>query len=158
MVIKSTDIIVIGGGLHGSSVALHLNRRGMSVRVIDKKFPGRFASGMNAGGVRSLGRHPAEIPLAMAAMEIWKNMDSFIGHNCGFKAVGQLKIAENSSEMLVLKNRLEYLRRLGFDHEELIGGNELRKLIPAVAQHCIGALICRDDGAANPMMTTLAFW
>ena len=38
-----------GGGLHGTSTALYLRKMGLSVNVIEKHFPGRFASGMNAG-------------------------------------------------------------------------------------------------------------
>jgi sarcosine oxidase subunit beta len=62
------DVIVIGGGLHGCSAALHLARRGARVTVIEKDHVGRHASGVNAGGVRRLGRHLAEVPLAVAAM------------------------------------------------------------------------------------------
>ena len=158
MKVGSTDVLVIGGGLHGSSTALHLRRRGLSVRVIEKRFPGRFASGVNAGGVRRLGRHPAEIPLSVAAMEVWHGIEGFIGHDCGFHKVGQVKIAENETEMRQLEERVAAVRSLGFEHEELVGGNELRRLVPAAADHCVGAIVCREDGAANPMLTTRAYW
>lgn len=155
---RSTDVIVIGGGLHGSSTAIYLRRRGYSVRVVEKRFPGRFASGVNAGGVRRLGRHPAEIPISFAAMEIWHEIESFVGHPCGFQKVGQVKMAENEAEMKQLEKRVAAVRALGFEHEELVGGNELRLLVPSIAEHCVGAIVCRDDGAANPMLTTRAYW
>ncbi len=155
---NTTDVLVIGGGLHGSATALHLRQRGMTVRVLEKRFPGRFASGVNAGGVRRLGRHFAEIPISVAAMEIWNDIELFIGHDCGFQAIGQVKIAENETEMEELEARVAKVRRLGFEHEELISRNELQELVPAVAPHCVGAIICRGDGAADPMLTSRAFW
>lgn len=54
MVDRKADVIVIGGGLHGLSAALHLSLRGASVIVLEKDYSGRHASGVNAGGV--LGR------------------------------------------------------------------------------------------------------
>ena len=119
----SSDAIIIGGGLHGTSTALHLRKMGFSVRVIEKRFPGRFASGMNAGGVRRLGRHLAEIPLSDAAMKMWHNIEEFIGDDCGFHRVGQVKIAENEEEMLELENRVKSVEEEGFSHEELIRNN-----------------------------------
>ena len=154
----SSDAIIIGGGLHGTSTALYLRKMGLSVNVIEKHFPGRFASGMNAGGVRRLGRDLAEIPLSDAAMKIWHSIENFIGDDCGFHKVGQVKIAETEAEMRELEARVNSVKAQGFLHEELIGNNELRDLIPVVSQNCVGGIVCRDDGAANPMKTTKAFW
>ena len=61
------DVIIIGGGLMGFSSALQLAMRGKSCVVLEKDSAGRHASGVNAGGLRRLNRHPAEIPLAVAA-------------------------------------------------------------------------------------------
>ena len=52
----TVDAIVIGGGLIGSSTALHLARRGLKVMVVEKDSPGRHASGVNADGLRRLNR------------------------------------------------------------------------------------------------------
>ena len=55
-----SDAIIIGGGLHGLSTAIHLAKAGLNAVVLEKDPPGRHASGVNAGGVRRLGRHLAE--------------------------------------------------------------------------------------------------
>ncbi len=62
--VATADVIVIGGGLHGCSAALHLARAGVTAVVLEKNYVGRHASGVNAGGVRTLSRHEAEVPLA----------------------------------------------------------------------------------------------
>jgi len=151
------DVIVIGGGLHGCSAALHLARRGARVTVIEKDHVGRHASGVNAGGVRRLGRHLAEVPLAVAAMELWHRIGDLVDDDCGFEGHGQVKVAENATEFASLGARVEELRRFGFTHEELIDQRELREIVPAISDHCVGAIVCRGDGAANPYCTTLAF-
>ena len=151
------DVIVIGGGLHGCSTALHLARRGIKPLVIEKDHVGRHASGVNAGGVRRLGRHPAEIPLSVASMELWHGIRDLVDDDCGFHSHGQVKVAETEAELETLRRRVEDVRALGFTHEELIDGAALRALVPAIADHCFGAIVCRHDGAALPFRTTLAF-
>src|SRR5215470_11449595 len=154
---SSPDVIVIGGGLHGCSAALHLARRGARVTVIEKDHVGRHASGVNAGGVRRLGRHLAEVPLAVAAMELWHRIGDLVDDDCGFECAGQVKVAENEAELTALRARVDELTGLGFSHEELIERRALREIVPAISEHCVGAIVCRRDGAANPYRTTLAF-
>ncbi len=151
------ETIVIGGGIHGCSAALHLARRGVNVLVLEKDYAGRHASGVNAGGVRRLGRHPAEIPLAVASMELWHRIRDLVDDDCGFESHGQVKVAESAAELATLKARVDEVRALGFTHEELIDRQALREMVPAIADHCVGAIVCREDGAANPYRTTLAF-
>jgi sarcosine oxidase, subunit beta len=155
------DAIVIGGGLHGTCTAIHLALKGMRPIVIEKNSVGRHASGVNAGGVRQLRRHPAEIPLSIAAMDRWMNLGELLGKHapmCEFVGnVGQIAVAENETDMRPLEARAAELRRLGWTHEELIDRHELRRLAPAVSEHCIGGLISRRDGQATPYLTSQAF-
>jgi sarcosine oxidase, subunit beta len=155
--IKTSDILVIGGGLHGLSAALHLARDGARVRLVERERVGRHASGVNAGGVRRLGRHPAELPLAEAALPMWRAMPDLVDDDCGFKASGQVKIAESEADLEMLGARAKQVRGLGYDHEEILDQAELRSLIPAVADHCAGAMIVRGDGFADPYRTCIAF-
>ena len=157
MSLSRPDVIVIGAGLHGCSTALHLARRGIEVTVLEKDHAGRHASGVNAGGVRRLGRHPAEIPLSVAAMELWHRIGDLVDDDCGFESHGQVKVAENEAEFETLRQRVAEVRARGFTHEELVDQKELRAILPAIANHCVGGIVARADGAAIPYRTTLAF-
>lgn len=150
-------VVIVGAGFHGCSAALRLSLQGYEVTVIDKAYAGRHASGVNAGGVRRLGRHPAEIPLAVAAWERWQCMTDIVGDDCGFRPVGQVKVAENDKDMAILADRERQVRDLGFHHEVLIGRDELHRRLPALADHCPGALACDGDGFANPYRTVTAW-
>ena len=161
MVMK-TDVIVIGGGLHGCCTALHLARRGLKPIVLEKNTVGRHASGVNAGGVRQLMRHTAEVPLSMAAMTAWERLDALLGpelaENCNFVGgVGQIGIAQSAQEMEWCYERVAEMRDLGYDLEEVIDRDELRRLVPSVAGSCQGGIISRRDGHANPFRTTQSF-
>ncbi len=154
---RSADVIVIGGGIHGCSTALHCALRGLSVILIEKDHAGRHASGVNAGGVRQLARHVAEIPLSNASMALWHDIESLIDDDCGFTSDGQVLVAENEADLETCRARVDDLTLRGFHHEELIDGAELRRLVPAVAKTCPGGVVSRRDGAAIPLRATQAF-
>lgn len=152
-----TDVLIVGGGLMGFSTALQLAKRGTRCIVLDKDSPGRHASGVNAGGLRRLNRNPAEIPLAVAAAEMWHNIESLVDSSCDTRFPGQIRIAENSEDMEALEKRAAMVRDLGYEHEEIIGRQALYKLVPALVPDCEGALICRDDGYGRPFHALDAF-
>lgn len=151
------DTIVIGGGLHGLSAALHLAREGGRVVVLEAAWVGRHASGASAAGVRTLNRHLAELPIALEAMDMWHNIEAIVGDDCGFHPDGQISVAEFPHQVSILEKRLATSRQAGYCHEELIDRDELLGLVPAISPHCTAALIARRDGAADPHRTLRAF-
>jgi len=153
----TADAIIIGGGIHGCSTALHLTLRGLRPVLIEKDYAGRHASGVNAGGVRQLARHVAEIPLSQRSMDIWERIGDLVDDDCGFECHGQVLVAEDEAELDAMRERVADLTLRGFTHEELIDGAELRRLVPAVAETCPGGVVSRRDGAADPARTTQAF-
>jgi sarcosine oxidase subunit beta len=154
---RGVDLIVVGGGLMGLSTALHASQAGLRVTVLERDWPGRHASGANAGGVRSLNRHDAEIPLARAALRLWHELDTLVGDTGGFAASGQVRVAEDAAQGQLLQARVARLQAMGYDHELWIDGAALRARVPALVPHCVGAIVVDDDGHADPQRTTRAF-
>ena len=155
--VATADVVVIGGGLHGCSAALHLARAGVSALVLEKNYVGRHASGVNAGGVRTLSRHEAEVPLALAAMDLWHRLGELVDDDCGFETHGQVRVAEDEHDVQSLRSREARMLSLGYTHERWIDRDELFARVPALARHCLGGLLAERDGAALPYQTTAAF-
>ncbi|RKR45515.1 FAD-binding oxidoreductase [Paraburkholderia sp. BL17N1] len=155
--IQEADVLVVGGGLHGTSSAFHLARRGAKVIVLETDYVARHASGVNAGGVRTLGRPLPEIPLALMSREIWHGMSDLLGENSGFVASGQLKIAETDDELDACRQRVAQLESHGFTHEKVIDRDTVLELEPALARHVTGGIWVERDGYALPYRTTTAF-
>jgi sarcosine oxidase, subunit beta len=151
------DVLVIGGGLHGSSTAFHLARRGARATVLEADYVGRHASGVNAGGVRTLGRPLPEIPLALMSREIWHDIVELIGDDAGFVASGQLKIAETEAELDECRERVALLEAHGFTHEKIIDRATVLDLESAIAPHVTGGIWVERDGYALPYRATTAF-
>lgn len=158
---QGSDVIVIGGGFHGTSSAFHLARRGAKVTLLESEYCARHASGVNAGGVRTLGRHYAEVPLARASLGLWHSLPDLIGHDlakdASFVASGQLQIAETPQELDKLRYRVAELNALGFMHEVIVDAQQVREIAPRLAHHVVGGIWVRDDGHAVPYRAVTAF-
>lgn len=152
------DAIIIGGGLQGCASALFLARAGWRVAVMEKDYSGRHASGVNSGGVRVLGRDVREIPIAVAARALWSELAALVGDDCGFRAVGNVRVAETDEDFEKLRRRSATVAALGCDHcEALLQRDELQRAVPGIAPHCRGAIVVHSDGYAEPFRTALAF-
>lgn len=156
---RTADVIVIGGGLHGLSSALHLARRGVRACLLERDYCGRYSSGVNAGGVRTMGRHPAEIPLALASRdEIWHVAKCYLGNDCGFVPSGQLQVLETEADLAIAHKRVAHLQSLGYDHEVLIDQSEVHEIVPTLSPHVLGGIWVERDGHAWPYGAVMAFY
>ena len=153
----SADLLVVGGGIHGCAAALFCVQRGMKVILLEKETVARHASGVNAGGVRRLGRHIAEVPISARSMALWHRIGEIVDDDTGFAFAPQIKVAETDDEFARLRERAAELNRLGYFHEVVLDRAELRRHLPAVADHAVGGLAVLDDGFAQPFWTTFAF-
>jgi sarcosine oxidase subunit beta len=155
--LHEADVLVVGGGLHGTSSAFHMARRGAKVIVLEADYVARHSSGVNAGGVRTLGRPLPEIPLALMSREIWHRMSDLLCEDVGFAPSGQLKIAETDDELEACRQRVALLESHGYTHEKVIDRESILELEPALARHVTGGIWVERDGFALPYRTTTAF-
>lgn len=154
---NDVDVCVIGGGFHGCSAAFALARRKRSVLVLERDHVGRHASGVNAGGVRTLLRHEAEIPLALEAREIWQRIADEVGDDCGYHRTGQVAVATTRAGRDQLAQRHAQMTAAGWCHEQWMDADELRRWMPGLTEATQGGLAAPDDGAASPYHATMAF-
>ncbi|MRI33851.1 FAD-dependent oxidoreductase [Endozoicomonas sp. OPT23] len=151
------DVLIVGGGIHGCSAAYHLARAGVKVTVLEKDWVSRHASGVNAGGVRLLGRDLAEVPLSKVAMNLWQNLDDELDADTGFRRRSLINIAADEQDMNTLYARREKMHAAGYQHEIIIDQQELRERLPHVSDQCVGGVVSESDGYAIPYQSTKAF-
>ena len=150
------DVAIAGGGLVGSSAALALATRGLRVALIERRFCGAQASGVNYGGVRCQGRPVEQMPLAMRARRVWDRLPELIGIDGEFTVSGHLRLARSESDLAALEQWAGMAREYGL-HAQLLSGESFRRRYPWLGEAAIGGSLCASDGHANPRLVSPAF-
>ena len=148
---RAADVLVIGGGGAGCSAALHLARRGQRVILLERGLVGGQASGVNHGGVRQQGRHPAELPLARRSREMWGRMKELIGTDAEFDPTGHLKLARDAAQEVELLRWNEMAAAYGLT-PRMIGRNAIRAQHPYLGDTVVAGSLLEEDGSANPRL------
>jgi sarcosine oxidase subunit beta len=154
---EEADVLVIGGGIMGCSTAYELTKRGSSVILVEKGFIGGEASGRNGGGVRQQLRDPAELPLAIESVKIWKAMEEELQWDLEYHQGGNLHILSNPNTYDTLVKQLEYSQSKGLD-VRLLSPEETREQVPVLRKdlEILGSTYCPTDGCANPLLVAKA--
>ena len=105
---NNIDIAVIGGGINGSSTALHLAKSGLKVCVIDKDSICRGASGVNAGTLTMHMTRAKLIPFAKKGWELWMNTEKWLSNNIDVKKKNGLCLAFTEEEEKLLSLQVNY--------------------------------------------------
>ncbi|HKX41818.1 MAG TPA: FAD-dependent oxidoreductase, partial [Burkholderiaceae bacterium] len=91
--VNDSDVLVLGGGLMGTTAAFFLrHRHGASVTLLERELVGRQASGTNFGNVRRQGRALAQMPLANRARAVWGRVAELLGEDLEFVPYGHLRV------------------------------------------------------------------
>src|SRR5260370_9135366 len=130
----STEVMIIGAGVIGSSDAYHMARQGRPGHVVERWeiAASPAASWASAGGVRRQGRHPAEAMLAIEAIERWRTLEQELEADLHYRQGGNLLLAESEGEADQLSEFVQRQQELGFIDVRLVDGKEARALVPVL--------------------------
>ncbi|UWU73837.1 FAD-binding oxidoreductase [Bradyrhizobium huanghuaihaiense] len=149
------DVVVIGGGIIGVSTALSLVERGVSVALCEKGLIGAEQSSRNWGWVRQMGRDPAELPLAIESLRLWRGMNARIAGETGFRQTGIAYLCDTDADVAMHEEWLKHAAPLGLD-SRLVSGEALKTLIPGATKPFRAALHTPSDGKAEPFIAVPA--
>jgi sarcosine oxidase subunit beta len=139
-------IVVAGAGAVGASIAYHLALRGAeSVVLAERATVAAGATGKAMGGVRQQFSTPAEVRLARASVRLFEELGEPL-----FEQVGYLFLATTDAGLAELEERAAVQRELGVPVEAVDAGG----FAGLVVDDVLGAVICREDGIADPAAVT----
>jgi sarcosine oxidase subunit beta len=150
------EIVVIGGGVIGCSIAWHLARAGARVTVLEQRAIASAASGASAGGVRQQGRDLRELPLAIRSIARWESLEGELGADIHYRREGHLTVVEREADLPAVEASVAAQREVGLELD-IVTGEDLCELAPGLADTVIAGTYSPNDGHANPILTTHAF-
>jgi sarcosine oxidase subunit beta len=155
----TSEIVVIGGGVIGSSIAYHLARQGRQVLVVERATPAAepAASWASAGGVRRQGRHAAEALLAIESIARWPTLEEELGASFGYRQGGNLYIGEGEAEIAVVAAFVKTQQANGFTDVQFADRQGALEIVPGLNDQVSAGSYGARDGQADPPKTTLAF-
>ena len=152
-----SDIIIIGGGVIGTSIAYQLSKGGKSVTLLEKADHARGASGSSDQLVLMQSKKPGvHLSLALESLKMYKTLEEELGSPIHFRQKGGLILIENESEMEIMKGFVEKQRKTGLD-VSIISLDQINKLQPGIAQDIIGATYSPMDAEVDPIALNIAF-
>ena len=151
------QVVIIGGGIHGCSVAYHLAREGWKdVVLLERK---QLTSGTTwhaAGLVGQLQGSHATTAMAKYGIELLEQIEVETGQNPGYRRSGSISIAVNEERHAELKRKADFARLFGIEAHAL-GPEEISERWPLMnPEGVLGGIYMPSDGSANPIDLTMA--
>lgn len=158
---KSADVVIIGGGISGCSIAYNLAKQGMkNVVVIEKNYICSGSTGRCGAGVRMQWGTVMNCAIAKKSIEFFENANEILEYDgdVEFKQSGYLLIASTEKEMDQFQRNIKIQHDLGIP-SKLLTVQEAKEIVPYLNTDILtGAAFCGKDGFLNPFKTTDAYY
>jgi sarcosine oxidase subunit beta len=156
----SADVVIIGAGIVGSSIAYHLTEAGCkNVLVIERETrQGLGSTGKSMGGVRAQFATDVNIRMSLYAIPFLANFEEATGYPSGYKPHGYLFMATNQQHLDYLRKNYERQVALGLKGVQLLQSADIAKVLPQMrSDDILGGSFCPTDGFVDPNSVMVGF-
>ncbi|MEP6569312.1 MAG: FAD-binding oxidoreductase [Acidobacteriota bacterium] len=157
---ETADVVIIGSGIVGSSVAYHLAEQGCTnVLVIEREaHQGKGSTGKSMGGVRAQFSTPVNIQMSRYSIDFFSRFDEVVGHPADYRAHGYLFCATSERHLEYLQTNRERQLALGVKNVELVSRADITKFVPQLrVDDILGGTFCQTDGFVDPHSVMMGF-
>jgi sarcosine oxidase subunit beta len=157
---ETAEVVIIGGGVVGSSIAYHLAEAGSTdVLIIEREEQqGMGSTAKSAGGVRAQFATPVNIQMSLYSIAFFARFEEITGHTAGYKPHGYLFLATNQAQLDYLKANRETQMKLGLNNVDLLTADDVKHMVPfARTKDIVGGTFCQTDGFVDPYSVMRGF-
>lgn len=157
---ETADVVIIGSGIVGSSVAYHLADQGCTNVLVVEREPhqGKGSTGKSMGGVRAQFSTPVNIQMSRYSIDFFSKFDEVVGHPADYRAHGYLFCATNEKHLEYLKANQARQASLGVTNVEFVSRDDIAQIIPQLrVDDILGGTFCPTDGFVDPHSVMMGF-
>jgi sarcosine oxidase subunit beta len=158
--LKSPDVIIIGGGIVGSSIAYHLTEAGCTnVLILEREtHQGKGSTGKSMGGVRAQFSTTESIKMSLYSIPFFHEFDEVLGHPSGYRAQGYLFVATNQRHLDYLCQNYTRQVAAGLKTARLLKPDDVAQIAPEIRNDdVLGGAFCSTDGFVDPHSVMMGF-
>ncbi len=157
---ESADVVVIGGGIVGSSIAWHLTEAGCrSVLVLERETQqGKGSTGKSMGGVRAQFSTEVNIRMSLYSIPFYASFDERLGFPAGYRPQGYLFLATRPAHLAYLQANQARQISLGLTTAQMLSAAEIALQFPQLrTDDVLGGAFCSTDGFVDPYSAMIGF-
>lgn len=150
---QTADVVIIGGGIVGSSIAWHLTEAGCrNVLVLERESAqGKGSTGKSMGGVRAQFSTPVNVQMSLYSIPFYAQFEERLRHPSGYRDQGYLFVATKESHMAYLRENFDRQTALGLTTVKLVSAKEIATMLPLLrSDDILGGSFCTTDGFVDP--------
>src|SRR3954469_11611026 len=150
---QTAEVIIIGGGIVGSSIAWHLTSAGCgNVLVVERESSqGKGSTGKSMGGVRAQFSTPVNIQMSLYSIPFYAQFEEVVGHPADYRPQGYLFLATKEPHLAYLRDNFARQKKLGLTTARLLPADEIRTMLPQLrSDDVLGGSFCPTDGFVDP--------
>jgi sarcosine oxidase subunit beta len=156
----TAEVVLIGGGIVGSSIAYHLTLGGCkNVLVVERESSqGKGSTGKSMGGVRAQFSTTVNIQMSLYSIPFYSTFEERLGHPCGYRPQGYLFCAASDKHMSYLRTNYEKQVAAGLKDVRLVDASEICHQFPQLrGDDIVGGSFCLSDGFVDPYSAMIGF-
>lgn len=157
---QTADVVIVGAGIVGSSVAYQLTELGLRdvVMLERESSTGKGSTGKSMGGVRAQFSTDVNIRMSMYSIPFYARFDEVVGYECGYKPHGYLFCATTQRHLDALRANRARQAALGLEQAREVSTAEIAAMVPALrVDDIIGGAYCPTDGFVDPYSVMTGF-
>ena len=157
---QTADVVIIGGGIVGSSIAWHLTEAGCrNVLIVEREsHQGKGSTGKSMGGVRAQFATPVNIQMSLYSIPFYAGFEERLGLPSEYRPQGYLFVATRPSHLEYLRTNQQLQKSLGLTEVRMLTRDDIVEIVPQLrSDDVLGGSFCPTDGFVDPYSVMVGF-